>query len=58
MDNIVKEADARNRKTAEYLATTSEPKLQPGDLVKGMGGTDGDGIRYLSYAFQNGSISK
>mgnify|MGYP001010392586 CR=1 FL=1 len=58
MDNIVKEADARNRKTAEYLAATKEPKLQPGDLVKGMGGTDGDGIRYLSYAFQNGSISK
>ena len=58
MDNVVKEADARNRKTAEYLATTGEPKLQPGDLVKGMGGTDGDGIRYLSYAFQNGSISK
>ncbi len=58
MDNIVKEADARNRKTAEYLATTKEPKLQPGDLVKGMGGTDGYGIRYLSYAFQNGSISK
>ena len=58
MDNIVKEADARNRKTAEYLVTTSEPKLQPGDLVKGMGGTAGDGIRYLSYAFQNGSISK
>ena len=58
MDNIVKEADARNRKTAEYLATTKEPKLQSGDLVKGMGGTDGYGIRYLSYAFQNGSISK
>ena len=58
MDNIVKEADTRNRKTAEYLATTKEPKLQSGDLVKGMGGTDGDGIRYLSYAFQNGSISK
>ena len=58
MDNIVKEADARNRKTAEYLATTSDPKLQPGDLVKGMGGTDGYGIRYLSCAFQNGSISK
>ena len=58
MDNIVKEADARNRKTAEYLATTGEPKLQPGDLVKGMGGAVGDGIRYLSYAFQNGSISK
>ena len=58
MDNIIKEADARNRRTAEYLATTSDPKLQPGDLVKGMGGTDGYGIRYLSYAFQNGSISK
>ena len=58
MDNVVKEADARNRKMAEYLATTKEPKLQPGDLVKGMGGTDGYGIRYLSYAFQNGSISK
>ena len=58
MDNVVKEADARNRKTAEYLATTKEPKLQPGDLVKGMGGNEGYGIRYLSYAFQNGSISK
>ncbi len=58
MDDAVKEADARNRKTAEYLATTGEPKLQPGDLVKGMGGTDGYGIRYLSYAFRNGSISK
>ncbi len=58
MDDAVKEADIRNRKTAEYLATTKEPKLQPGDLVKGMGGTDGYGIRYLSYAFQNGSISK
>ena len=58
MDDAVKEADARNRKTAEYLATTKEPKLQPGDLVKGMGGTRGSGIRYLSYAFQNGSISK
>ena len=58
MDNVVREADARNRKTAEYLATTKEPKLQSGDLVKGMGGTDGYGIRYLSYAFQNGSISK
>ena len=58
MDNIVKEADARNRKTAEYLATTKEPKLQLGDLVKGVGGTDGDGIRYLFDIFQNGSISK
>ncbi|MFC2333732.1 MAG: hypothetical protein ACFNL6_02695 [Candidatus Nanoperiomorbus sp.] len=37
MDNVVKEADARNRRTAEYLATTSDPKLQPGDLVKGIG---------------------
>ncbi|MFC2447763.1 MAG: hypothetical protein ACFNVL_02320 [Candidatus Nanoperiomorbus sp.] len=58
MNDAVKEADARNRKTAEYLATTKEPKLQPGDLVKGMGGTRGSGIRYLSYLFQNGSISK
>ena len=58
MNDAVKEADARNRRMAEYLVTTSEPKLQSGDLVKGMGGTAGDGIRYLSYAFQNGSISK
>ena len=58
MDNVVKEADARNRKTAEYLATTKEPKLQPGDLVKGMGGIDGYGVCYLSYLFQNGSISR
>ena len=58
MNDAVKEADARNRKTAEYLATTKEPKLQPGDLVKGMGGTRGSGVRYLSYLFQNGSISK
>ena len=58
MDNVVKEADARNRRMAEYLVTTSEPKLQPCDLVKGVGGTDGYGIRYLSYTFQNGSISK
>ena len=58
MDNVVKEADARNRRMAEHLVTTKESKLQPGDLVKGMGGTVGDGIRYLSYAFQNGSISK
>ena len=58
MDNVVKEADARNRRMAEHLVTTKESKLQPGDLVKGMGGTDGYGIRYLSYAFQNGSISK
>ena len=52
MDNIVKEADARNRKTAEYLATTKEPKLQPGDLVKGIGN-----VCYLSDIFQNGSIA-
>ena len=58
MDNIVKEADARNRRTAEYLTNTDEPKLQLGDLVKDMGGTDGRGIRYLSDIFQNGSISK
>ena len=58
MDDAVKEADTRNRKTAEYLTTTSDPKLQLGDLVKGMGGTRGSGIRYLSYLFQNGSISK
>jgi len=58
MDDAVKKADIRNRKTAEYLTTTSGPKLQPGDLVKGMGGTRGSGIRYLSYLFQNGSISK
>jgi len=58
MDDVVKEADARNRKTAEYLATTKEPKLQLGDLVKDIGGTDGYGIRYLSDIFQNGSISK
>jgi len=58
MDDAVKKADTRNRKTAEYLTATSDPKLQPGDLVKGMGGTRGSGIRYLSYLFQNGSISK
>ena len=58
MDNIVKEADARNRRTAEYLTNTDEPKLQLGDLVKDIGGTDGYGIRYLSDIFQNGSISK
>ena len=58
MDDAVKKADIRNRKTAEYLTTTKKPKLQPGDLVKGMGGTRGSGIRYLSYLFQNGSISK
>ena len=52
MDDAVKEADARNRKTAEYLATTSEPKLQPGDLVKGIGN-----VCYLSDIFQNGSIA-
>jgi hypothetical protein len=58
MDNVVKEADARNRRTAEYLTNTDEPKLQLGDLVKDIGGTDGYGIRYLSDIFQNGSISK
>ena len=58
MDDAVKEADARNRKTAEYLTNTDEPKLQLGDLVKDIGGTDGYGIRYLSDIFQNGSISK
>ena len=52
MDDAVKEADARNRKTAEYLATTKEPKLQPGDLVKGIGN-----VCYLSDIFQNGSIA-
>ena len=52
MDDAVKEADARNRKTAEYLTTTSEPKLQPGDLVKGIGN-----VCYLSDIFQNGSIA-
>ena len=52
MDDAVKEADARNRKTAEYLTTTKEPKLQPGDLVKGIGN-----VCYLSDIFQNGSIA-
>ncbi len=52
MDNVVGEADARNRRTAEYLATTREPKLQPGDLVKGIGN-----VCYLSDIFQNGSIA-
>ncbi len=58
MDNIVKEADARNRKTAEYLATTKEPKLQPGDLVKGMGGWSSYGISNLDNIMQNGATSK
>ena len=58
MDDAVKEADARNRKTAEYLATTSEPKLQPGDLVKGMGGWSSYGISNLDNIMQNGATSK
>ena len=58
MDNVVKEADARNRKTAEYLATTKEPKLQPGDLVKGMGGWSSYGISNLDNIMQNGATSK
>ncbi len=58
MDNVVKEADARNRRTAEYLATTSEPKLQPGDLVKGMGGWSSYGISNLENIMQNGATSK
>ena len=58
MDNVVKEADARNRRTAEYLATTSDPKLQPGDLVKGMGGWSSYGISNLESIMQNGATSK
>ena len=58
MDDAVKEADARNRKTAEYLATTGEPKLQPGDLVKGMGGWSSYGISNLDNIMQNGATSK
>ena len=58
MDDAVKEADARNRKTAEYLVTTSEPKLQPGDLVKGMGGWSSYGISNLDNIMQNGATSK
>ena len=58
MDNVVKEADARNRKMAEYLATTKEPKLQPGDLVKGMGGWSSYGISNLDNIMQNGATSK
>ena len=58
MDDAVKEADARNRRTAEYLATTSEPKLQPGDLVKGMGGWSSYGISNLDNIMQNGATSK
>ena len=58
MDDAVKEADVRNRKTAEYLATTSEPKLQPGDLVKGMGGWSSYGISNLDNIMQNGATSK
>ena len=58
MDDAVKEADARNRKTAEYLATTSKPKLRPGDLVKGMGGWSSYGISNLDNIMQNGATSK
>ncbi len=58
MNDAVKEADARNRKTAEYLTTTSEPKLQPGDLVKGMGGWSSYGISNLDNIMQNGATSK
>ena len=58
MDDAVKEADARNRKTAEYLATTKEPKIQPGDLVKGMGGWSSYGISNLDNIMQNGATSK
>jgi len=58
MDDAVKEADARNRKTAEYLATTNEPKLQSGDLVKGMGGWSSYGISNLDNIMQNGATSK
>ena len=58
MNDAVKEADARNRKTAEYLATTKEPKLQPGDLVKGMGGWSSYGISNLDNIMQNGATSK
>ena len=58
MNDAVEEADARNRKTAEYLATTKEPKLQPGDLVKGMGGWSSYGISNLDNIMQNGATSK
>ncbi len=58
MNDAVEEVDARNRKTAEYLATTSEPKLQPGDLVKGMGGWSSYGISNLDNIMQNGATSK
>ena len=58
MNDAVEEVDARNRKTAEYLATTSEPKLQPGDLVKGMSGWSSYGISNLDNIMQNGATSK
>ena len=58
MNDAVEEADARNRKTAEYLATTKKPKLQPGDLVKGMGGWSSYGISNLDNIMQNGATSK
>ena len=58
MNDAVEEVDARNRKTAEYLATTNAPKLQPGDLVKGMGGWSSYGISNLDNIMQNGATSK
>ena len=58
MNDAVEEADARNRRMAEYLVTTSEPKLQPGDLVKGMGGWSSYGISNLDNIMQNGATSK
>ena len=58
MNDAVEEADVRNRRMAEYLVTTSEPKLQPGDLVKGMGGWSSYGISNLDNIMQNGATSK
>ena len=58
MNDAVEEADARNRRMAEYLVTTSDPKLQPGDLVKGMGGWSSYGISNLDNIMQNGATSK
>ena len=58
MNDAVEEADARNRRMAEYLVTTNEPKLQPGDLVKGMGGWSSYGISNLDNIMQNGATSK
>ena len=58
MNDAVEEADVRNRRMAEYLVATSEPKLQPGDLVKGMGGWSSYGISNLDNIMQNGATSK